>query len=128
MNTKQDDSLWRISVQLFTTPATHNTVQASLEAIEASTRAKPGCRDWGLSQSLACPKSLLLIEEWASREAMDVHIRADEFRVVLAAFDLSCREPEISIDAIGKRAGLDYLKTLLMGRSEEPSRSRVRQP
>ena len=51
---------------------------AAIQMGEAS-RAEPGCNDYGFTQDLADPGVLVLREEWASEEALQVHMATPSF-------------------------------------------------
>ena len=106
-------TVWRITVHFGVDADQRAALLESLAAIEAPTRVRQGCRDWALYESIARRDNLLLVEEWDSEEAMNAHIRSDEFRVILAVIDASSRQPRIMIESTDSRAGLDYLQTVL---------------
>jgi quinol monooxygenase YgiN len=52
---------------------------ALLERFERSARSQPGCRRYTFSATLADPTQFVLISEWDSAEALDVHYRSRAF-------------------------------------------------
>jgi quinol monooxygenase YgiN len=59
--------------------------------------------------------SLLLVENWETQQAMNEHIRSQDFRVILAVLDLSDSKPEIRFNSVISSQGLEYLRDVLAG-------------
>ena len=105
---------YQILVRLRTDDRTRSEILGSLLRIAEPARVRPGCLRFGVYQSAEDPDEVTLVEEWRSREAMDGHIRSADFRVVLAAVDLSSKEPEIRFDSVTSSSGLEYLKDVFV--------------
>jgi quinol monooxygenase YgiN len=72
-----------------------------------ATRAKPGCLRCDLFQDLENWDAIAMMEEWASRADLDLRLRSEDDRAVLAAIDLSCGRPGILFDTVTRRGGLE---------------------
>ncbi len=78
-------------------------VIASLKPLVGSTRTYPACRGCFLLFDSEDPRKLVLWEEWDTQEDLDRHVRSRDYRVVLAAIDLSQAAPEIHFDTVTTR-------------------------
>jgi len=83
-------------------------LQAVVERIEA----KHGCHGCSVSRDAAEPTRLLYSEIWTAEPVFRVHVQSDEFRHVLAAMDMCCEEPRVTIGSLSGRPGLDRLRRL----------------
>lgn len=101
-----------LSVQLTANSDTLVDLTDSLERILQAEKAHPQCKDYSLHQSVSNPLELLLKGEWQTQDAMIEHVRSEEFRVVLAAIDLSAVKPDIRFDKVLSSEGLEYLQGL----------------
>ena len=81
--------------------------------------AHPACLDCRVLQDVAENDTAVFLERWRSLEALERHIRSEEYRSVLAAIELACEPPEVLIGTITGSRGIDYIVELRTG---EPSR------
>ena len=85
----------------------------SLDRIEGPTRARRDCRHFGVYESTDDPRELILLSEWTSQDALETHIRSEDFRVVLAAMDASDPEPHFQIDTVEATEGFELVAAIL---------------
>jgi quinol monooxygenase YgiN len=78
-----------------------------------TTRAHGGCLFFGVYRSGEGPWEIALLEEWASPEALEEHVRSADFRVVLSAMDASTREPIFRVDRIESSGGFERVAGIL---------------
>ncbi|ANH37784.1 Putative monooxygenase [Nocardioides dokdonensis FR1436] len=57
-----------------TDPAQGDAVRAGLNELVAATRAEEGNVSYTCYESAAAPGTFVMVEEWASQEAMDAHM------------------------------------------------------
>ena len=76
---------------------------------------KTGCRTCSVSRDAVETGRILYSEVWAAESAFRLHVRSDEFRPVLAAMDMCCEEPSVTIGALSGRTGIAYLRDLRGG-------------
>ncbi len=91
-------------------------VIASLIPLLGSTRAQPGCGACSLLCDVEDPDILVLHEEWDTQEQLDRHLASAEYRLVLAAIDMSRDEPQIHFDTVATRAGLEIVEAVRLPR------------
>lgn len=84
-------------------------VRRDLSALLGQVGTQPGCQRAALALD-ACRSDLVtLVEEWATRDDLERHLRSDEFWRLLVLSELSSQQPEFSIDTVSAREGLDAI-------------------
>ena len=73
---------------------------------------QPGCSKFGLYCDVENDDALILVQQWDSREALQEHIRSDDFRIILSLMDLAEKSPELAIHDVSNTAGLDLVEQL----------------
>ena len=73
------------------------------------TRVAPGCLDARLYSDLDRRKTLLLVEEWESREHFERNLDIAKLNAIVAAIELSSEAPVVRIDAVEREEGVDAL-------------------
>ncbi len=76
----------------------------------ASVRA--GCKSIRFYTDFASPGDFMLIEEWSSLEALQNHMRSDEFRKVLALMDLAAKAPDLKVLKVSSAKGFALVAEL----------------
>lgn len=75
-------------------------------------RVSPGCISYGVYQDLLGENSLMILEQWQSKAALDRFICSDEYRSILAMIELANQSPEISFYALSKIGGMEIIEKL----------------
>jgi quinol monooxygenase YgiN len=91
-------------------------VVESLIPMLGSTRAQPGCGECSLLCDVEDPNMLVLREEWDTQVQMERHLASADYRLILAAIDLSRDEPQIHFDTIAARSGLEIVEAVRLPR------------
>jgi quinol monooxygenase YgiN len=78
----------------------------------ARTEAQPGCYECRVTQDATDPNRIRYREAWESEDVLQRHIQSEDFRHVLAAIDMCCREPCVIIGNLCARQGIAYLQEL----------------
>ncbi len=78
-----------------------------LAALVGPTGAQPGCRRCLVLCEAAREEAVTLLQEWATRDDLDRHLRSAEFWRLLLIAELSDEPPEFTIDTVSCREGLD---------------------
>jgi quinol monooxygenase YgiN len=81
----------------------------TLRVLRGHTTAKAGCVAFQVTQDLADPAVLTIIERWATRADLDAHIRSSDYKLLLAVIELAVRPPEIRFDVLEPVGGLDIV-------------------
>jgi len=100
--------------------AVRDDARRELAALLGQVRTIPGCLRAALAEEADAAGRLVLIEEWATREDLERHLRSDGFWRVLLLSESSSEPPEFSIDTVAAREGLD---AIARARSVRPYRA-----
>jgi quinol monooxygenase YgiN len=73
------------------------------------TRVAPGCLDARLYSDLDRRKTLLLVEDWESREQFERNLDTAKLNAIVAAIELSSEAPVVRVDAVEREEGVDTL-------------------
>ena len=84
-------------------------------SILGPTRVAPGCLSAHLYADIDERKTLLLVEEWRSRDEFERNLRAEKFSAIVAAIELSSEAPVVRVDSVERQEGVD---TLALHRSD----------
>jgi len=97
------------TLRILTAPKSRAEVVRTLTAQLGPTRAQPGCHRCDLYQDIENRETLTLVEEWESQAELDLRLRSEDYRSVLAAIDLSQKQPVIHFDTVTRRGGLEVV-------------------
>jgi len=85
------------------------TVQSLLEPI----RAQRGCLGLHLYHEIGGEEALCLIEEWATKEDLDEHLRSNYFAVLMGAARLLLENPsELEFRLLTETAGMEVVEAI----------------
>ena len=89
--------------------AVREEVRRDLAALLGQVGTQPGCQRTALALDACRSDLVMLVEEWATRDDLERHLRSDEFWRLLVLCELSSQQPEFSIDTVSAREGLDAI-------------------
>jgi quinol monooxygenase YgiN len=81
----------------------------TLGSMLGPTRAAAGCTHAQLYADLDKRKTLLLIEEWMSREQFERNLDMAKLNTIVAAIELSSEAPVVRVDTVDREEGVDTL-------------------
>jgi quinol monooxygenase YgiN len=85
-------------------------VIASLSPLIGSTRTQVGCRACDLLIDAEDPRRLVLWQEWDSQDQLARHLGSGDYRLVLAAMEMSQEAPQMHFDTVAARGGLEVVE------------------
>jgi quinol monooxygenase YgiN len=97
------------SLRLLAPPEKHAALLRSLSTMLGPTRVAPGCLGARLFTDVDNTRSLVLVEEWESRELFRKHLNTERLNVLFAAIDLSREPPTIRVDSVAREEGIAAL-------------------
>ena len=100
------------TLRVMTSPQSRTEILRSLTGILGLTRAQAGCVSCRLYSDIEEPKAVLLREEWVSEGDLNRSLRSEDFKRVLAAIDLAGAPPELYIDQIAMRGGMEMIESV----------------
>ena len=86
-----------------------NEVVRTFRALVGPIRGTPGCRGCTLLEDVQQPGQLQLTEEWANQHDFARHVRSNLVRRVLVAVELAAEPPDVEIETISGRRGMDLI-------------------
>jgi quinol monooxygenase YgiN len=81
-----------------------------LRSVAELCKIDPGCLSCHVYGDLLEDNILMLEEVWSTAEALDLHIRSDEYRNLLLALELALKRPEIRFDTISSSTGIETIE------------------
>jgi quinol monooxygenase YgiN len=97
------------TLRIVTAPRSRAEVVRNLAAQRGPTRVQPGCLRCDLYRDVEDQETITLAEEWESQADLDLRLRSEDYRAVLAAIELSQEQPVIHFDTVIRRAGLEIV-------------------
>jgi quinol monooxygenase YgiN len=108
-----DDRKTRIvivfSMQIVAPDERRTALLRALGAMLGPTRVTPGCLDARLYSDLDRRKTLLLVEDWETREQFERNLDMAKLNAIVAAIELSNEAPVVRVDAVEREEGVDAL-------------------
>ena len=81
----------------------------TLRMVTGPTRAHLNCISCRLYQDVDDENLISFVQEWESREALETHIRSDDYRKILAVMELASGPPEIKFVESLKTDGMELI-------------------
>ena len=81
------------TTRLHVLPEKQKEVVRTIRRILEPTRAETGCVDIQCSRDIEHDNTLIIQEQWASREDFERHVRSDDYRVMLSVLESASEEP-----------------------------------
>ena len=97
------------TLRILTAPKSRAEVVRTLSAQLGPMRVQPGCHRCDLYQDIENRETITLVEEWESQAELDLRLRSDDYRSVLAAIEMAQEEPVIHFDTVTRRGGLEIV-------------------
>jgi quinol monooxygenase YgiN len=97
------------SMQIVTLDERRTTLLRTLGSLLGPTRVAPGCVNARLYSDLDSRKTLLLVEEWESRQQFERSLDTERLNTIVAAIELSSEAPVVRIDTVERQEGIDIL-------------------
>lgn len=97
------------TLRILTAPQSRAEVVRTLAAQLDPTRVQPGCLRCDLYQDVEDQGAITLVEEWECQADLNLRLRSEDYRVVLAAIELAQEQPVITFDTVTRRGGLEVV-------------------
>lgn len=89
--------------------AAREDVRRELAALLGEVGTTPGCQRTVLAQEAGEAERVTVVQEWATRDDLERHLRSAVFWRLLLLTESSTEPPEFSIDTITAREGLEAI-------------------
>jgi quinol monooxygenase YgiN len=97
------------SIQIVAPDDRRTALLRTLGSILGPTRVAPGCLDARLYSDLDKRKTLLLVEDWESREQFERNLDLAKLNAIVAAIELSSEAPVVRVDTVEREEGVNAL-------------------
>jgi quinol monooxygenase YgiN len=97
------------SMQIVASDEKRTALLRALGSMLGPTRVAPGCRDARLYSDLDRRRTLLLVEDWESREQFERNLDMAKLNAIVAAIELSSEAPVVRVDAVEREEGVETL-------------------
>jgi quinol monooxygenase YgiN len=97
------------SIQIVTPDDRRPALLRTLGSILGPTRVAPGCVSARLYSDLDKRKTLLLVEDWESREQFERNLDLAKLNAIVAAIELSSEAPIVRVDTVEREEGVEVL-------------------
>jgi quinol monooxygenase YgiN len=97
------------SMQIVAPDERRTALLRTLGSMLGPTRVAPGCLDARLYSDLDKRKTLLLVEDWESREQFDRNLDMAKLNAIVAAIELSSEAPVVRVDVVEREEGVEAL-------------------
>jgi quinol monooxygenase YgiN len=97
------------SMQIVAPDERRTALLRMLGSMLGPTRVAPGCLDARLYTDLDKRKTLVLVEDWESREQFERNLDTGKLNAIVAAIELSSEAPVVRVDAVEREEGVDVL-------------------
>ena len=108
------------TLRMVVPPGRRDEILHALRWLAGPVRAHRGCAGCRILRDLDDDNALVLVEEWTSRQALERHLRSDDYRRLLALAELAVERPEIHFDHVAERRGLDLVVEVRTGGDRRP--------
>src|SRR5206468_8469922 len=102
----KETTLIVFSMQIVAPDEKRTAILRTLGALLGPTRAAAGCMQAQLYADLDKRKTLLLMEEWESREQFERNLDSAKLNVIVAAIELSNEAPVVRVDSVEREEGV----------------------
>ncbi len=102
-----------VTLKLKVVPQKRWDVLKTIHTIIGPTRVQSGCLHCGFYSNTQNDDELILLEKWESEEAMEKHIRSNDFRKIIAAMETVIEPPEITFLTVASTEGMELVERIL---------------
>ena len=99
-------------VRIVPIPEKRDRILEMLVSVARQARLIHGCTGCTVCEESGNGKAILYLERWASREALQRHVRSGLYIRVLHAMDLAAEPPEVSFFEISGEKGWNLIQEL----------------
>ena len=98
------------TLRIFPPPSRRDDVLEVLRSVQGVALAQPGCTAFRIYEERGSEEAVVLVEQWASKPALEAHLRSEAYRRILGAIELSVGAPEIRFDFVSASEGIELIE------------------
>ena len=101
------------TIRLLVSSDYHRELLQTVQSLLGPIRKQTGCLALHLYAEIGGEEALCLVEEWATQEDLDEHLRSDYFSVLLGAAKLLLQKPsELEFKLLRETAGMEVIDAI----------------
>jgi len=101
-------------VKIMVPPEKRNEALGILRSVTQQSRFHPGCLSSTVYNDVELDNVIMIEELWSNEEALEGHLRSDEYYKVLIVAEMSVTPPEIRFDKILSSTGIETIEKARM--------------
>jgi quinol monooxygenase YgiN len=98
------------TLRILPAPDRRGEVLEIFRAVQGPVLAQPGCIACHIYEERDPEQAVVLVERWDSQEALEAHLRSENYRRILEAIELSDAPPEVRFDYVSATNGMDLIE------------------
>ena len=102
-----------VTLKMVVRPERRSDLLVTMRGVLEPTRVEKGCLSYRLYEDTENKNAFVLLEEWATQEDLERHIRTDNQLRLLALMDLLSEQPELRFNTVAKTAGMELVGNVL---------------
>jgi quinol monooxygenase YgiN len=102
-----------VTLKMIVQPEKRRDLLETIRGMLEPARVERGCLSYRLYEDIENRNAFVLLEEWATQEDLERHIRTDNQRGLLALMDLLSEQPEMRFNTVSHTAGMDLIENVL---------------
>ena len=102
-----------VTLKMIVHPKRRSDILEAMRGMLEPARVERGCLSYCLYEDVENRNVFVLLEEWATQEDLESHIRSDNQRRLLGLMDLLTEQPELQFNTVSQRAGMDLIENVL---------------
>lgn len=102
-----------VILRMLVRPDSRSDLLETMRGMLEPARVERGCLSYRLYEDVENRNAFVLLEEWATQEDIESHIRTDNQRRLLALTDLLSEQPEWRFNTVSHTTGMDLIEEVL---------------
>jgi quinol monooxygenase YgiN len=94
-------------------PERRGDLLETMQGMLQPSRVERGCLSYRLYEDVENRNAFVLLEEWATQQDVENHIRTDNQQRLLALMDLMSEQPEFQFNTVSLKAGMELIEHVL---------------
>lgn len=103
-----------VTLRMIVRAEKRNDFLKTLRGMLERARVGGGCLSYRLYEDVENENAFVLLEEWATQQDMEQHIRSDIQGRLLAVMDLLSTKPELQFNFVANTVGMDLIENVLL--------------
>ena len=102
-----------VTLRMIVSPEKRSDLLETMRGMLEPIRVERGCLSYRLYEDVENRNAFVLLEEWATQEDLESHIRTDNQRRLLALMVLLSEQPEWWFNTVSHTTGMDLIEEVL---------------